>query len=924
MLWLIAIAVVIGLPVCAILGTVAFARSQRAEGELRRLGADVELLRIQLDHLQQQPERPSAAPEPSTDLPPEPQMSTPEDEATVEGQPPEPDQPEPAQPEAPRPTWQAPPAAAPSGDRWASFEESFTSSWLIWLGGLAIALGGGFLVKFGIDQGLLGPGPRTVIGLIFGLALIVGGEWLRQRPLERLLAAVKPSYIPAALTAGGLFTLFAVIYAAYALYGFISPLVAFAGLALVSILAFGLSLLQGPFIAALAIVGGYAVPILVSTDSPDALSLFAYLLVLQVTALATLRYMAWWWLGWLTLAGAVLWVVLWLVGPYATGDAPIQAVYILLTSALFLFLRYRAPDDVSNAGLAPLHFEGLPVAVVQAWFAAMAAGLLFFMLVRVDGYGAPMLILLGLLASLWLFTARREAVFDSLPVIGLGLVVALVATWHLPHIITDPGPMFEFDGESHGQLAGPVVPPELTMFVTASIGFAALFAFACFAALWGAKRPSLWAAVSTAAPLLLMIVAYGRIARFELDFAWAAISLGVGLLNLIAAHRVARYRDHAGMNAALGAYAVGVVVAVTLAATMVLEEAWLTVALALQLPAIAWINDKLNVAGLRHVAVVLGGAVLTRLALNPALIDYRDAGLPILNWILYGYGIPALAFYLAARVFRRQKDDHLVALLEAGALAFATLLVSLQLRHLMNVGDLTARYGFAEMTLQSIAWLSIGYALYLAQGRRDRFVSRWGWRILTGLGTLQVVGGQVLFFNPVFHWGERVGDWPVFNLLLLGYGVPALFAGLFARQFARQGETRLSQIAGVAVLTLPFVELTLEIRRAFHGPVLYGGFVSDPEWYAYSAGWLVYAGVLLALGIWRGSAELRYASLAIVMLTVAKVFLVDMSELTGILRALSFIGLGLTLVGVGWLYRRFVFPPAPLAPTAGAGAPASD
>ena len=39
--------------------------------------------------------------------------------------------------------------------------------------------------------------------------------------------------------------------------------------------------------------------------------------------------------------------------------------------------------------------------------------------------------------------------------------------------------------------------------------------------------------------------------------------------------------------------------------------------------------------------------------------------------------------------------------------------------------------------------------------------------------------------------------------------------------------------------------------------------------------------------------------------------LLDMAALTGIFRALSFIGLGSCLVGVGWLYRRFVFPPRP-------------
>jgi uncharacterized membrane protein len=41
---------------------------------------------------------------------------------------------------------------------------------------------------------------------------------------------------------------------------------------------------------------------------------------------------------------------------------------------------------------------------------------------------------------------------------------------------------------------------------------------------------------------------------------------------------------------------------------------------------------------------------------------------------------------------------------------------------------------------------------------------------------------------------------------------------------------------------------------------------------------------------------------------VLKVFLVDMSDLTGIYRALSFLGLGVVLIGIGWFYQRLLFP----------------
>jgi uncharacterized membrane protein len=68
-----------------------------------------------------------------------------------------------------------------------------------------------------------------------------------------------------------------------------------------------------------------------------------------------------------------------------------------------------------------------------------------------------------------------------------------------------------------------------------------------------------------------------------------------------------------------------------------------------------------------------------------------------------------------------------------------------------------------------------------------------------------------------------------------------------------------------------------------------------------------------------GSVLVRLASAAVIALTVAKVFLVDMDALTGVWRALSFIGLGLVLVGIGLLYQRLLFPArAPAASPSGA------
>lgn len=58
-------------------------------------------------------------------------------------------------------------------------------------------------------------------------------------------------------------------------------------------------------------------------------------------------------------------------------------------------------------------------------------------------------------------------------------------------------------------------------------------------------------------------------------------------------------------------------------------------------------------------------------------------------------------------------------------------------------------------------------------------------------------------------------------------------------------------------------------------------------------------GLLLALSL--------LISLILLLVTIGKVFLVDASELEGLFRVLSFLGLGLALIGIGFFYNKVVF-----------------
>ena len=68
--------------------------------------------------------------------------------------------------------------------------------------------------------------------------------------------------------------------------------------------------------------------------------------------------------------------------------------------------------------------------------------------------------------------------------------------------------------------------------------------------------------------------------------------------------------------------------------------------------------------------------------------------------------------------------------------------------------------------------------------------------------------------------------------------------------------------------------------------------------------WGVYATFLMVWGIWRSRREQRWLALGLLLLTIAKVFLIDLASLERIYRIASFLALGVILLLVSYLYQR--------------------
>jgi uncharacterized membrane protein len=779
-------------------------------------------------------------------------------------------------------------------------EQELTSRWLVWLGAVTVGLSAIFLFSYVVEQGLLGPVPRVVLGLVVGVALIVGGEWTHRHPVAGLARGLKstvdPDYVPQALTAAGVFALYASVYAGHALFSLFGVAVAFIALAAVSFAGLILAVRQGWFVAMLGIAGGYAVPALLEADAPAAIPVFLYLFVLTTGCLAVMRFRDWPLLAIATLLGSAGWPLLWFVGPWTIADQEPLSMYALAAAGVFVLLSIGLPAKRTEAVLA-------------AWLGFVAQGVVLVLLALLCGHNMAAFMFLGLYAGLGLFFGLRNAAFEELGVASAVIVAAAFLLWPQPDVITIPDELARHGVENYGDTFGPIaMPAEFLIFARAALLFAALYGIGGFAALKRVATPPVWAALSAAMPLFLLTLAYWRIGGFELNLQWGAMAAGLSFAQLAAASTVERRVGRDNLAAPLSFYAAGTTAALALAFACVLREAWLTVALSVEVLALAWIWSKLEVRAIRTIAWAVAAVVIVRLVANHRVIDYEGSIAGLFSWVIYGYGVPAAAFLGASRLFGEARRDPLAALCEAGAAGFGFLMVALQLRVWTSGAIYWADYGLFDQAVQSIWWLVAAGILLRREVTARSPVALYGGRVLLALAALGLLR-QLIGSNPLFV-SERVGEMALFNLLGLAYLAPAALCWLLAAGQRFDLQARVRQALWIAAGVLVFAYLTLEVRRAFHGSVISmspGRMASNGEIYAYSAVWIVYSLVLLALGIVRDSSVLRYASLTVLIVTVAKVFLYDMSDLTGLFRVASFLGLGLTMIGIGYVYRRFVF-----------------
>ena len=268
--------------------------------------------------------------------------------------------------------------------------------------------------------------------------------------------------------------------------------------------------------------------------------------------------------------------------------------------------------------------------------------------------------------------------------------------------------------------------------------------------------------------------------------------------------------------------AVGATTFISLAVPLEMQRQWITVAWALEVAALAWIAERLRLPVFHRLIWALAALVAARLLVNPMVLSYPIGRLPLLNWLTYGYGLPAVAFAFAAWRCRRNGDPLLARVLEWGAMLFAWLLVTLQVRQFFHPGDLSAGgLNVYEAGSYVVAWLVGGLLLLRAALRRPETDMLRGAQLVLAAGALAQVLLPILALNPLWE-PISVGPWRVINWLVPLYVLPAALLLLASRQLERDAGADRSWtklLADTSLLSL-FVWLSLEVRQLFHGRML--------------------------------------------------------------------------------------------------------
>ena len=791
-----------------------------------------------------------------------------------------------------------------------SLEEEIGARWAVWVGGLTLALGAIFLLRYAVEAGVFSPTMRVGLTVLMGLTSLGAGEFLRRKDNSFFKDRLKidnveqTAYIPGILTGVGIFALYGATYAAYGLYNLIPAMAAFIGMAVVSFAALGLSLIQGPKIAGLGLVGSMVTPLLVSSDLSNYPMLFTYIVIVALSSIVLSRVKKWSWLAIAALFGTLFWM--WMTSFKGASLNSAFWPWIIFSTVIFAVALWvshehnrkvistpellKIEGDVSFIGLPPLFWFGL-------W------GLIFVQCDITFDFGLHHHIAASFAVATLIITGFWRQHLSWIIVIGGGIATILA---HL----------FAFQ-----------VQNSTSLWVIITFLSAALFTGATAIKSYQELDINLsktWAVFSVGIPTLMFLNST-VIKNYPAEN--TALLLAALMVVYMVIAFVARRSDGDNTDIIIP-ISPATIYCIGFAATYCLAFAhgfngWpfsLAMMMGIVISVIAY--QFLKEPILKLIALGFAGLTAAHVLAVQLPIGTVVGPRPIFNSLWLYFITPAVICAGAAWYWiKSAKPDIWTDLLKALSLSFVALFAIFQVRHLMNDGNLLAnQFSFDEIAMQVVVGLCFTLGgLFLGKssstGKFDIFST-----LAVGISMLTLmlfVFGVCLIYNPIFNPDSLVKGGIIFNNLMLAFLIPSLILGAigwFARD--KRDEIYLRLCVGLSLGSF-LLYITTMIRRGYSGAriSIFRDWPGDVELYAISAAWLILGVGLLTLGMKMSRRDIRLASAIVIVLTVLKAFFVDMASLEGALRAISFVVLGVVLIVIGRVYQRLLFSDKPTSVT---------
>ena len=794
----------------------------------------------------------------------------------------------------------SPPAAVVfRQDRVAELGRWLRENWFYAVSALSLALAGIFLVQYGVENGLLPPSARVLAALAFGAVLIASGELVRRQFGDEEDSAT--AYLPSVFSGAGLVTLFGGVLAARQLYDLIGPETALTGMIAIALIGLVLGWFHGPLLAAVGLIGAFAAPFMVGGNSADPSWLYGYFFVIAVLGLGIDTVRRWAWVSVLTLVGAYSAALMLVLGASLTEPAYLTFVTALAVIAIAVPVRRVWPDHPG-----PMVVELAQRRKGDPWpefptrlaFGSVLVSTAILTTHWADSSGEfwlTVLLLASLSVSLTLWARNAHALQDAtvLPAAGLVTFVYLHGQ--------DGGHALRAFVETYSTTTEADFPLVVSLLVALGAAVSVLAAWRSYKAV---EYQVIWAgAAALFAPAMAIALEVGwRPAEVIGAYPWALHAVALAVLMVGMAERFARVDGEDRMRPALAT--LSALSCVTFACVIVLSSAALTIALVAMLVVAAALDRRFTLQPMSWFIWAGIATVTVRLVLDPGL-DWANSA-PVTEMVLV-YGAAVAGYVLALWLLRPLSRPVAAVLLESAALATGGILVSLVLlRWLESYGEGGAESSHWGLGLLSVIWLLLAFA----QVRRFELGGKLKW-VRAILGAFFAAHGLMWLVvaltdaNPLLQFGaDPVLGPPIVNTLAIAYLLPAVAIGVSAWWISSMPRA-LKQVCLASAATLSAVWLGLTIRHFWQGA---GGMyesngVSQPELYTYTLALLLIGAVLFYQSLARRSDFMRKAGLAVIGLAVAKVFLIDISGLGGLIRVFSLLALGLALAALAWLNR---------------------